>query len=227
VRDVASQDPTIPTDCNALLLTPTFGSAVEEACLGHVTGTHGAETAVLSVLFRERATDRLETLRAHSDELSSVAVVDVGKHEGTDPGTADHGAVKHIGDPADLTGIGMAIDQCLQNWHGDVEEITVCVDSLSTLHQYTDHKRAFRFLHTITNRLGALGVDAHFHLDPAAHDTQTVARVRQLFDDVCELSDPAAIRHDGSQAVATDGGQATGVPPGNHGDDSASDRGDH
>jgi hypothetical protein len=35
----------------------------------------------------------------------------------------------------------------------------------------------------LTNRLTELGASAHFHIDPAAHDEQTVAQLAQAFDD--------------------------------------------
>jgi hypothetical protein len=205
---VTTTDHQFDDDRTVLLLAPTFSTEAEEICLDHVTGDPDEDTCTLSVCFREAADDRLSTLEHHAESFDSVAIVDVGTPNGpSGESTCDHSAVKRVSDPADLTGIGMAISQWLDAQHEDAEDLTVCVDSLSTLHQYADHKRAFRFLHTITARLRKAGASAHFHLDPDAHDPQTVARLRQLFDDEHEATDPAAIQQSGGQPVATDGGQ--------------------
>ncbi|GGL64608.1 hypothetical protein GCM10009039_23180 [Halocalculus aciditolerans] len=50
-------------------------------------------------------------------------------------------------------------------------------------------ERAFQFLHVMTVKLSREGAVAHYHLDPDAHDKQTVGTLTQLFDAVLERRD--------------------------------------
>lgn len=87
--------------------------------------------------------------------------------------------------PTDLTGIGMKLTQYLTDW-GQTEATTVCFDSITELLQYTDLKSLFRFLRVVTRRIEYVGGVAHFHMDPSAHDRQTLATMSSLFDAVVE-----------------------------------------
>lgn len=92
-----------------------------------------------------------------------------------------------VSDPGDLTGLGIKISQCLSSWEGREAEIALCFDSLTTLLQFADLQRVFRFVHLLTNRVASADARGHFHMDPNAHDDQAVATIRSLFDRVLEL----------------------------------------
>lgn len=94
-----------------------------------------------------------------------------------------------VAGPEDLTGIGIAIDSCLDAWAEDPATTHVCLDSVTTLVQYVGPRKAFQFLHVVTGRLSSAGALAHFHFDPAAHDQRTVATVESLFPDVFTLEE--------------------------------------
>jgi hypothetical protein len=55
--------------------------------------------------------------------------------------------------------------------------------------QYVELETAYEFLHAITGQLYAADARAHFHVDPSAHDSQTVDSITSLFDAVVELDD--------------------------------------
>jgi hypothetical protein len=87
-----------------------------------------------------------------------------------------------VADPGELTGLGIRTGECLDAWED--RSIVVTVDSITTMLQYADTKRVFQFLHVLTSRLKRAGALAGFHMDPSAHDEQTVATVKSLFDEV-------------------------------------------
>lgn len=91
-----------------------------------------------------------------------------------------------VSEPSDLTGIGIKINQCLSAWADDDAPVEVCFDSVTTLLQYVDQRRAFRFLHVISKRITSIGGVAHYHVDPAAHDEQTLATIENVFSDIYE-----------------------------------------
>jgi hypothetical protein len=183
----------VPIDGTTLLLAPSIGPAERETCLDLLCRHSLGSTDVIHVLYMESPSERFASLddRVH-EHPARTAILAVGAggavgDRGPDPPHDDY-HVDSLADPADLTGLGMRLTNCLRTWYGDARDVTLCFDSLSILLQYTDVERVFRFLHTISVRLEDAGASGHFHLDPAAHDEQTVARLSQLFDTVVEVS---------------------------------------
>jgi hypothetical protein len=91
-----------------------------------------------------------------------------------------------VSGPGDLTGIGIKMNKALSAWEDDDARTHVCFDSLTTLLQYVDTKRAFQYLHVTTKRIESAVALAHYHIDPNAHDEQTLATIGSLFSDVFE-----------------------------------------
>jgi hypothetical protein len=189
---------------SVLVLEPPFGGETRDACIDLLTDSKG-DAAVLSVLYCESVAERMDLVERHSHEIDSAGIIRVGPSSSVAADCADHDAVRVVSDSADLTGLGIAITEWL-NARSDPGRATVCIDSVSTLLQYADHDRVLKFLHTIASRLRRTGVDLHCHLDPNAHDDQTVAQLRQLFDEQRRPDSPGATAAD-AREVATDGGK--------------------
>lgn len=66
---------------------------------------------------------------------------------------------------------------------------TICFDSITPLLQYVDSKQAYRFLHTLGGHIQSANAVAHYHMDPVAHDEQSVALVTSLVDAVVEIEE--------------------------------------
>lgn len=193
-----------------LMLEPPFGADARDACVDHLASGE-RPTAALSVLYSEPVGERMDLIERHGDAIDTAAIVCVGPAgDGSRP-HEDHSAVHTLTDPADLTGLGIAITNWLDARQA-AATTTVCLDSLSTLLQYVDHDRALKFLHTITSRFRRTGVRAHFHLDPRAHDEQTVAQLRQVFDEQRKLEGGAVADSGATRPVATDGGETADEP---------------
>ena len=73
------------------------------------------------------------------------------------------------------------------------EDISFCFNSITSLLQYADVQRAFRFLHVVTGRVKTVGGTGHYHLDPEAHDRQTLATLKGLFDAVIEVNEDGSV----------------------------------
>ncbi|MFB6360172.1 MAG: hypothetical protein ABEH59_02510 [Halobacteriales archaeon] len=104
--------------------------------------------------------------------------------------------VKVVDDPGDLTRLGITISNLLSSWQHDENQTLVCFDSVSTLLQYAELQRVFRFIHVLQGRLGNIGARTHYHLNPEAHDSQTEATMRSLFDGVITLSESGDLSYD-------------------------------
>lgn len=133
-------------------------------------GTPPAETAIVSVDDRMR---------------SAAAPVDPSVYESDGTGHA----VSVVESPDDLTGLGITLGRHLNRWEESDGSVLVTLDSLTVLLQYVDLKRAFRFLHVLVNRVKSAGAVGHYHMDPAAHDDQTVATLTSVFDAVARHDD--------------------------------------
>jgi hypothetical protein len=55
--------------------------------------------------------------------------------------------------------------------------------------QYVELDQAFRFLHVVTDRLADADAMAHFHVDPGAHDDETIETLTSLFDGAWTFED--------------------------------------
>lgn len=197
-----------PSGRATLVLERPFAARETPDCFHRLCDSE-RPAAVLAVCYRGTAANCLAALRDRGDRIASAAVVHVGPvDDGSDIVSSE--AVRVVPDPADLTGVGMAVSDWVEARDGG-RPAGVCLDSLSTLLQYADSERAFRFLHALTGQFRTAGVDCHVHFDPAAHDERTVAQFRQLFDDVRDErrddATPDAVgAGEGSTSVATDGG---------------------
>ncbi|MFT4946268.1 MAG: hypothetical protein ACI8TL_000501 [Natronomonas sp.] len=180
---------------NVLLLAPSLGGQGNDICLDLLTQTAPSETNILAISYTDTPQEWVESWLGHVG-VSPIrgGVVSVGQAESEidDPSWA----VKTVENPSDLTGIGIELSELLSGMAtaaGDDEHIAVCFDSITSLLQYADLQRAFRFLHVVTGRVKTVGGIGHFHLDPDAHDPQTLATLKGLFDAVIEVDDDGSI----------------------------------
>lgn len=177
-----------------------FSDAMREGrhCLG-VSGAGAADdVACLVVSLNDPVDAVVDGWRRHGHAGSGeLAVVSVGETTRSAAAVAGSGSVVEltddvktttVSDASDLTGLGIRISECLKAW-SDREEVVVCFDSLTSLLQFSDVKRVFQFLHVLTSRFHEVDARAHFHIAPAAHDDQTIATLRSLFDGTYERTD--------------------------------------
>lgn len=187
---------------NVLLLAPALDPAVDEACMRLLTPVPPEAETVLYVTFTNSADDRLSHWRAHANgPPAGAGVVCVGElarsagaiADGAEAGINTTVGVETVTDPADLTGIGIAINRFVEKWDDGDRKVVVCFDSLTTLLQYADLERIFRFLHVLTGRFRSTGALAHYHMDPTAHDEGTKNTIKAVFDTVVAVDDDGSL----------------------------------
>jgi len=170
---------------NVLLCAPSLSGAESETCTDLLVPSDPDDANVLWVTFRRDATACVDQWFATTDaEPQNGAVIVVSESGG--PSDLDGIEVETISSPSDLTGLGIAIGEFLSAWEGDT---VVCFDSLTAMLQYVTVETAYEFIHTITGQLYAADARAHFHIDPTAHDSQTVDSIASLFDATIRLGD--------------------------------------
>ena len=167
---------------NVLLLGSPMDSTTLETGVSLAAGERPAETRVVWVTMLNSSREVLDLWDAHcSVRPDRFRIVLVGD------GLADIDAVddpnvetESLPDPTDLTTLGIKLTEIVSSWTDDGAEVRLRFDSLTPLLQYVPARTLARFLHVLTNKLAMAGVTAHFHLDPMAHDSQTVYTIASI-----------------------------------------------
>jgi hypothetical protein len=146
---------------NVLLCAPSMSGDERGACTDLLVPDDPDEATVLWVSFRRDPRACVDQwVDATGDQPRDGGVIFVSESGATD------------------------VDGVIGEAEGDP---VVCVDSLTAMLQYVTVETAYEFLHTITGQLYAADASAHFHIDPTAHDDQTVDSIASLFDAVVTL----------------------------------------
>lgn len=183
--------PPPPDASHVLVAAPPLRSARYEPCRSLLTA-RGAATDVLSVAYRRPAPEQFADLEPAPDaEQPQVSVVEVGPSSAPLEGCRDdipvETAVTSVPATDSLTELGMTVEGRLQDFADDSGPTALCFDSLTSLSLYAGPSQADRFLGWLCSRLDAVGGHAHYHADPAAHDTPPRERFGEHVDDVIEV----------------------------------------
>jgi hypothetical protein len=196
----------VATASNVLLLAPSLDAQDDDACLDLLTVADPAQENVLSVTFTQSATDRVQLWDSHVDERPAhTGIISIGEMtrstSANSTTTLQPGAgplvIETVSDPSDFTNLGMTISSFLSEWDKGNNQTVGCFHSITALLQYASLQRVFRFLHVLTGRIETSDAVAHYHMDPSAHDQQTISTLTPLFDAIIELNDDGewSVRH--------------------------------
>jgi len=89
--------------------------------------------------------------------------------------------VRTVEEPGNLTGVGLRLIQLLERLADGPGSTVVCVHSLSVMLQFVSLARLAKFIPACNEQFERFGARGHFHLDPDAHDDETVERLRGCF----------------------------------------------
>jgi len=165
---------------NVLVLEDGSSSTLERVHESLLGGLSEEPTDVLVVTFSrpepwlDAWADRLPTDGAN---LGLVQLTETDSWEGRQGSAHVRSA-----NPKDLTGLGMAIRDFFDGVASSPRPSVVCFDSLTGLSEYHEVRTLFRFLRVVTQQVQTEGATAHFHIDPVAHDPQSLARLKPPFD---------------------------------------------
>jgi hypothetical protein len=182
---------------NVLLLGPSVDTSVDAGCKRLLAGPDTDALLVVSFTIppKEWVDKWLDRVGELPENVALVTTSDAFNQPGDHEDLPDNVTVEYLSSPGDLTGIGMVISKYLERWHDDDRTIGLCFDSLTTLLQYAEPRSVYRFLHLITTRLSGADATAHFHLDPATQDEQTVSTISSTFQAIAEHDDGWETKH--------------------------------
>jgi len=200
MRSVHQEIPdTFEPGSSLLVLSSSFATEGAEVCTELLSHGDGDDRHVLCVTFTCSPDDHLVKWRRHGAVPGRAAFVNVDANGARSAFTDDRdvsatdvdATVDHVGSPENLTRLGVRTTNRLEELEDNIEDrrIVVCFDSVTELLQYVDVDQAFRFFHVVTDQLAESGALAHFHMDPQAHDDETVETITTLFDGVLSIED--------------------------------------
>ncbi|MFW5917857.1 MAG: DUF7504 family protein [Haloferacaceae archaeon] len=118
-------------------------------------------------------------------ELETLGIVDVTSTSPEPDAIPYH--LEVVNSPAELTGIGIAINKLFKRFQDrGVNSYRLVIDSVSTLLVYGEFARVYKFLHTVLNQVGeADGTSVSL----LAGDTgqNELAKLEALYDDIIEV----------------------------------------
>lgn len=168
-----------------LVLSSPMEPASVEVCMDLLAPEQPSDAQVLSVLFTRRPDRRVENWERHVGNLPETFEILSSQRPSRLPETVD---ARTVGRPGNLTGIGVAITDCLAGWDDD-RPGSVCIHSATAQLQYATTDQVYQFLYTLEGHLAEEGIHGHVHLNPKAHDEQTVDTFKTLFDAVVAVEE--------------------------------------
>lgn len=167
------------------------------ACVDLLTLESTDDTNALSITYTQSPCDRLALCEQYAESRPAEAAIiniDVNTRSATSVADDESGEIPtelridHVSSPTDLTGLGIKITNQLDTWDTEVpsRQIVACFHSVTTLLQYIDLRRSFKFLNILTTRFTNADAIAHYHMDLSAHDEQTISQLSHLFDAILE-----------------------------------------
>ncbi|GAA0518917.1 hypothetical protein GCM10008992_18660 [Halorubrum aquaticum] len=202
------------------MLAPSQESPDDGACIDLLTHDPPEHTNVLSVTLSASPAERLSVWQreAGSELPTRVTIVDGRREMTTDRlPVSESGSISVRGLPedADLHDVGFAIASQLGAWKDTDETTVLCLHSVTRLLAAYETDRVIALITALNRLCERLGVIAHSHVDPDAHDEETVATLRPLYDTVIEHT-PADgwIPTEREETTRTPSFRSTTPPPG-------------
>ena len=180
---------------NFLMLAPAMSDEKSEQCHDLLSGGSPEDIDLLRIVYH-RSPDRLvdEWADRVGDQPANTVILSVDDRAQSGSiggeklsGEADGTVEVLAANPNDLTGLGMELNNALTALSETGNDVYVCFDSVTAMLQFVDTESAYKFLHMLTGQFHKVDAVAHFHIDPSAHDEQTISRIKTTFDDLIEL----------------------------------------
>ncbi|WP_066412550.1 DUF7504 family protein [Halorubrum aethiopicum] len=205
---------------SVLLLAPLHEPPDDDACIDLLTRDPPEDTNVVSVTLSASPAERLSVWqREAGGELPTRATIIDGRREMRSDGlpVSESGsiAVRGLPEDADLYDVGLAIASQLGAWEDADETTVLCLHSVTRLLAAHDTDQVIGLLTALNDLCERLGVSAHSHVDPDAHDEETLSTLRPLYDTVVEYTPTDGwIPTEREEQTPTPSFRSTTTPPG-------------
>lgn len=175
---------------SVLLLAPDVRDTAAAATAALLERESQSLDHVVGVTITESAGSWVRVWERHAGASTRVSCVDVDGHTRAvagDDGGGDLPSVEPVDDPADLETLGRTISDVLERATDRDERVGLAVHSVSDLLYHVDEATTFKFVYTLGEILRRVDGTGYFHVDPAAHDGDTVDTIAAACDAVVHL----------------------------------------
>jgi len=178
-----------PPGSSLVVLDQPYSEGGGARCASLLAGMDPATARVLTVSYTQSTQTWLKHWNAHVGpgpaEWHAIRIDDGNSAPTGPPG--DHlieggsRTIERIANPADLTGLGLAIRRHRERSE-EPGQLTLCLHSLTGMLQFVSANTVYRFVHWLTGQVRDAEGLAHFHLDPEAHEQRILNQFFTLFD---------------------------------------------
>lgn len=176
-------DREIPAGTNILVSGPPM-SGKQAMAIDLLSANFTDQDGAVVVTTNDAARDLLAELGRQTGDVDRLYGVDC-----TREGTVDSDRITGVNSPADLTGIGISVDDHMSTLAERQIHPRLAVLSISTLLIYLDFQPVYRFLHVLTSRTRSVDGIGVFTIDENSHDQETMSAITTLFDEHVQISE--------------------------------------
>jgi KaiC/GvpD/RAD55 family RecA-like ATPase len=165
-----------------VLLTGPSRSGKTHLCADFLASSRDSSEGALAVTTDGDVQQILDVHREGSDEDASTYFIDCSRANSEPPPELPPDRYESVSSPGDMTGVGIAVEKYLKKTRGTVEGTRVAYDSLTSLLQYVDSRRAYQFVDVMTGRFSSQGYVSVFTIDKTAVDDKVAGMFGHEFD---------------------------------------------
>lgn len=199
-EEVPLDVPAITPGTNLLVAGPPMTGKRELAFDVLAAGTRRGQGALVATTESSASSVADSFGRLVGDVDDRLAIVDAHGNQARSSAPDDR-IVTYASSPSDLTGISIAVTECLNAFENrGVTDLRLSFRSVSTLLSYLDAEDVFRFLHVFTAHVERAGILGVFTLNETAHDDRTIGMIKAAFDGMFQVRET-----DGSRQVRATG----------------------
>lgn len=180
--------------CSSVLLLASSSDIEADACISLLTRCEPERTSVLGATVSQSPSDRLALWQHRVPEGAPkrAAMIDAGQGvRATAEGDVDdlppEFTLDRLPEHAEPVDLGMALTRRLGDWESASEATVLCLHSVTALVEAFDRDSVISLVDGLNRLCETVDAVAHHHMDPTAHDEETLAMFRPLYDAVIEV----------------------------------------
>ncbi|WP_338738543.1 DUF7504 family protein [Haloplanus salilacus] len=181
--------------CSSVLLLASSSDTEADACVTLLTRYAPERTNVLGATVSRSPGDRFALWRREVPEgvPKRAAMIDAGRgvRTRTERDVGDlppEFTLDRLPEHAEPVDLGMALSRRLGSWESTPESTALCLHSLTALVGAFDRESVISLVDSLNRLCETVDAVGHHHMDPTAHDDETVAMFRPLYDAVIDVN---------------------------------------
>jgi len=176
----------VPAGTNLAIVGPSM-TGKADLVIQLLTAGYEDGDGILCITTKRSISRLLDTVERQAPSLDRESIGVIDCMSSGDEGT-DRPMTERVSSPADLTGISIGMTKLKKRFQErGISQVRYGLLSVSTLLQYLDVNRVFKFLHIYTRRVTDTSGFGVYTLDDDAHSPQAVNTITGQFDGLVTL----------------------------------------